>query len=99
MTFIQLDPPEPPSSFSATGSGFYPGHPLTLSWIYTDSFGATSDTVTVNADPTGSFDSFNSLPELAGDSSGTLGLEVTDPATGAHVSETAQWNGEAWGLI
>ena len=106
-TFIQLDPPEQPDSFSVTGTGFPLGHELTLSWLYVLDPGgapedATSDTVTVGADLTGAFTrrswSGSWLPARRSGSRWTLGIKVTDPATGASANVQATWQGEAWSV-
>lgn len=99
-TFIPLDPEDPPNSFNVSGTGFFPIHYLTLSWLYTISGGSglsTSDSVAVLTDPTGAFSSFNQLPDLV--DTGTLEISVTDPATGEAKTETAYWNGIAWAVV
>ena len=98
-TFVQLDPPVPPNSFVVSGTGFFPGRALTLSWIYAPQQGQgpdnTADTLTVITDPTGSFDSSNGLPLLAS-TTGTLGITVTDTVTGQKESESSYWDGTGW---
>ena len=96
-TFIQLDPPEPASSFVVSGSGYFPGRPLTFSWIYTETGDSlsTSDSVTIDADAGGDFVTVAQLPQLAS-STGTLGIELTDTVTGKQETEEYYWNGLEW---
>jgi hypothetical protein len=100
-TFIQIDPPVPPNSFSVGGDGFPAGHPLTLSWLFVvdptgDPEDSTSDTVTVVADITGAFTSTFEI--VTPDIGSTLGIEVTDTVTGVSRNEQATWQGEGWSV-
>jgi len=98
-TFVQLDPSVPPNSFVVSGTGFFPGRALTLSWLYAPQQGQgpdnTTATLTVTTDPTGAFDSANGLPVLSS-TTGTLNISVTDTVTGQKVTESSYWNGTSW---
>jgi len=87
------------NSFVVSGTGFFPGRALTLSWIYAPQQGQgpdnTTDNLTVITDPAGSFDSSNGLPLLAS-TTGTLGITVTDTATGQKESESSYWHRTGW---
>jgi hypothetical protein len=100
-TFIQIDPPAPINSFSVSGDGFPPGHPLTLSWLFVldpagDPEDSTSETVTVVTDISGVFTSTFGI--VTPDIGSTLGIEVTDTVTGVSRNEQATWQGEGWNV-
>ena len=98
-TFIQFGSSEP-LSFNISGTGFFPGRPLIVTWLYTISGGtgqSDSGSVGVIVDPTGAFYNSNQLPSLV--FTGTLSVEVTDPLALESMTETANWDGTAWTVL
>jgi len=103
VTFIQIDPPVTPTSFSVTGTGFPAGHELQLSWLYVldpegDPEDSTSETVSIGADISGAFSAGPFDIGAINVVGATLGIKVTDPATGASANEQATWQGDGWSL-